>query len=360
VSGFVLKDSVLSGLGNGPDEDGIHFYNMVGASSITNTLISGSGDDNVNIQNNNNLPADLPQSTTGTITITGGSANAGVQGSGYLFGIRGTMNTTINISGVTADNNFSGGVVADNFDTATMVLKLSTSQILNNNDGVQVSNNNGSARFNISGNTFLGQDFVNVNLLKAAFSTAGTLEGAIQNNSITVANGRPTDGIFLFNAGGGALTAAVTNNTIDYAGTQRALAAQAGQDGSGSLDLTMTGNNIDVKLDGNLDAAAGMLVQAAITSPTGDGASFCGDIGGAGALKNTFTHSLGGAMAAGDIRLRQRLNGTARLAGYAGAATDTAAVATYLGGRNTLVSTATATVNVTGFASGPCAVPNVP
>ena len=59
-------------------------------------------------------------------------------------------------------------------------------------------------------------------------------------------------------------------------------------------------------------------------------------------------------MPAGDIRLRQRLNGTARLPGYAGAATDTVAVVAYLAGRNTLVNspTATATADSTGFAGG--------
>ncbi|MBK8424516.1 MAG: hypothetical protein IPL27_00465 [Lewinellaceae bacterium] len=52
VNGFTLSNSVLSGLGGGPDEDGLHFYNMVGTCAITNTSITSSGDDNVNIQNN--------------------------------------------------------------------------------------------------------------------------------------------------------------------------------------------------------------------------------------------------------------------------------------------------------------------
>nr|HVY69154.1 Ig-like domain-containing protein [Verrucomicrobiae bacterium] len=55
VTNFSLKNSVLSNLGQGADEDGIHFFNMLGTCEILNTTISSSGDDNVNIQNNTNL-----------------------------------------------------------------------------------------------------------------------------------------------------------------------------------------------------------------------------------------------------------------------------------------------------------------
>jgi hypothetical protein len=89
----------------------------------------------------------------------------------------------------------------------------------------------------------------------------------------------------------------------------------------------------------------------------------CVDIGGAGALSNTFTHSLGGAIAGGDIRVRQRNDGTMRLPGYAGGATDLTAVANYLNGRNVEVSSSTATADSSGFAGGvaciqPTTIPN--
>jgi hypothetical protein len=82
----------------------------------------------------------------------------------------------------------------------------------------------------------------------------------------------------------------------------------------------------------------------------------CADIGGAGALRNIFTHSLGGNMAAGDIRVRQRFVTTVTLPGYSGSNSDNAAVVTYLAGRNTLVNSPTATatneVGVTPGAGG--------
>ena len=252
---------------------------------------------------------------------------------------------------MTVDNNFSGGIVADGFDTATLKLDVTGSTITNNNDGVQVSANNGTSQFDIDNNDFSGNDFLATTLLKAAFSTGGTLEGAVRNNSITIANGRTTDAISIFQAGAGSLKVAVTNNQIDYAGTQRAILLQGGQDGNGSIDATITGNAIDIQLDGTGNAVAGILAQTAITGP-GNTTSLCADIGGAGTFRNSCTHSLGGSMAGGDIRVRQRNDGTLRLPGYGGTATDAAAVVTYLGGRNTVVSTSTATADSTGFAGG--------
>lgn len=325
VNGFTLSNSVLSGLGNGPDEDGIHFYNMSGTCAITNTSITSSGDDNVNIQNNTNL---APLSSVGTINISNSSFNTGVLGSGLLFGIRGTFNTTINISSVTCDNNFSGGIVCDTFDTATSDLDVTTSTIINNNDALSISDNNGNAKFDIHDNTALSpNDFVVISVLKAAFSTTGTLEGRIHNNPITVANSTTADGIFVFNAGGGSLNIGITNNTINYRGTQRAINLQTGQDGAGAINATITGNTIDMQLDGTGNAVNGILVNSGVADPSGAGSSVCVDIGGAGALSNTFTHSLGGTLAGGDIRVRQRFSNPVRLPGYAGGATDTTAVA---------------------------------
>ena len=184
------------------------------------------------------------------------------------------------------------------------------------------------------------------------------MDARIQNNIITVANGLTADGIIINNAGGGTINALVGGspggNTIDYAGSQRAIIAQAGQDGNGNTNLTVTGNSIDIKLDGANNAVTGIFAQVAVTGPPAPSntSAMCADLGGAGALSNTFTHSLGGTLAAGDMRVRQRFDGTMRLPGYAGAATDTAAVAAFLNGRNAEVSPATATADSTGFGGG--------
>ena len=123
VSNFVLSNSSITDAGNAPDEDGIHFFNMAGTSSITNTTITSTvaipnttgGDDHLNLQT---------QSGTLNLTISGGSATTANKGSGYLMGIRGTLTATVTIDGVTANNNFSGGVVIDTFDAATLTIEV--------------------------------------------------------------------------------------------------------------------------------------------------------------------------------------------------------------------------------------------
>ncbi len=344
ITGFTLSNSVLSGLGGGPDEDGLHFYNMLGTCAITGTTVTSSGDDNVNIQN---------ASGTSNITITGGSFNTGVLGSGLLFGPRVSSNTTINISGVTCNNNFSGGIVADASDLAAMEINVSGCTITNNNDAIQVSGASGNVKFDIHDNSNISlQDFVNITILKAAFSTGGVLEGKIRNNTITTENGHTADGISVFNAGAGPLKISITGNTMNYAGTQRAILMQGGQDGAAVLEGTITGNTIDIQLDGTGNAVAGILAQVIVATPSGNGTTMCADIGGAGALKNTFLHSLGGTMAGGDIRMRQRNGGPVKLPGYGGAGGDNAAVVTYLTGRNTIVSAPTATNDDALFSGG--------
>lgn len=344
VTNFTLANSALLNCGNGPDEDGLHFYNMLGTNNITSTTVTSSGDDNVNIQNDAGVS---------TINVTGGSFNTGVQGSGLLFGPRLTTNTTINISGVTCNNNFSGGVVADCSNGASMDVEVSTSTITNNNDAIQVSGASGNVKFDIHDNSNLsGQDFVNITILKAAFSVGGSLEGKIRNNSITTENGHTADGISVFNAGAGPLKIAITGNTMNYAGTQRAILLQGGQDGASALEATVTGNSIAIQLDGTGNAVTGILAQSQVADPSGAGSTLCIDMGGAGALSNTFTHPLGGTMAGGDMRVRQRFAANVRVPGYVGGATDNTAVASFLNSRNTEVSPSTASLQDGTYSGG--------
>jgi len=337
VTNFALVNSSITNVGNGADEDGIHFYNMAGSSRITNTTISGSGDDNLNLQ---------MQSGNLDLHITGGSVSGGVLGSGYLFGIRGTALANLNLDGVNSSNNFSGGVVADAFDNATMNIRVNASTSSNNNDQISISSSQASnVDADITGNTVNSTtptlDFVGISLLGAAFST-GTFDARVNGNTITIANGVTADGMSIFEAGAGTMNLAVTNNIFTYAGTQRGILIQAGQDGAGTIRGTITGNSMDIQLDGAGNAVNGILAQSGVASPSGDGSFINLDIGGAGALANTFTHSLGGALAGGDIRVRQRFSDNVNLSGYVGGATDTAAVAAYLDSRNNEVSASTA------------------
>ena len=362
VSSFSLLNSTITNVGNGADEDNIHFFNMTGTSAITNTTLThtaGGGDDNLNLQ---------MQSGTLNLTISGGSAvgtGGGVNqlGSGYLFGIRGTANATITLSSTSSTNNFSGGIVADSFDTAIMNVIVNNTTSSGNNDQLSVSaGDNSDVDLTVTGSTLsapLAGDFLPINLIGSSLDNGYVFDASITGNTITVGNGRASDGITVDNRGGGAMNLLINGNTFNYAGSQRAILMQAGTDGNSANNITITGNNIDIQLDGAGNAVAGILAQSAITGP-GVTSSLCADIGGAGAASNTFTHSLGGVIPGGDIRVRQRNDGTMRLPGYVGGATDTAAVIAYLNGRNVEVSSSTATADSTGFAGGgACTQPTI-
>jgi hypothetical protein len=148
------------------------------------------------------------------------------------------------------------------------------------------------------------------------------------------------------------LNTVISGNTLDYAGTQRAINIQGGQDGASNLNATVTGNIIDIKLDGVGNAVNGILANSQVADPSGAGSVLCADFGGASALSNTFTHSLGGTLAGGDIRVRERFAANVQLPGYAGGATNPAQVGAYLDGRNAEVSPSTATFLSGSFLGG--------
>ncbi len=342
VTNFALIDSTIGGAGNGPDEDGIHFFNMSGTGRIVNTTISGSGDDNVNVQN---------QTGNLDLHIEGGSSSNAVLGSGYLFGIRGTATANIEIENATAQDNFSGGVVADAFDNATLNVLVAGSSLTGNANQLGVSaGDNSLVDLEATGNTMTSGtgDGVAISLTGSAFDTGYVFDARLHDNTITTGNGVAADGIVINNPGAGAMNVAVTDNDISYAGSLRAILVQSGQDGNGTTRATITGNAIDIQLDGVGNAQNGILAQNALVGP-GNTSHLDLNIGGAGSLSNTFTHSLGGTIAGGDIRVRQRNDGTVNLDGYGGGATDTAAVNAYLNGRNGEVSSSTSTVQTVGF-----------
>ncbi|HEX8241730.1 MAG TPA: Ig-like domain-containing protein [Allosphingosinicella sp.] len=342
VTNFALLNSSITGVGNGPDEDGIHFYNMSGTGRIVNTTITGSGDDNLNLQ---------MQSGNLDLFISGGSASNAVAGSGYLFGIRGSATANINLANVASQDNFSGGIVADAFDNATMNLGVANSVSTGNFNQLSVSSgDNSQVDLNATGNTFTSGtgDSVAVALSGSSFDNGYVFDARLANNTITTGNGVTADGIAVNNPGGGTMNVAITDNTISYAGTTRAILIQEGQDGNGTLRATVTGNNIDILLDGVGNATNAILAQNALVGP-GVTSHMDLNIGGAGSLANTFTHSLGGVLASGDIRVRQRNDGTVNLDGYTGGATDTAAVNAYFNGRNNEVSSSTSSAQTVGF-----------
>ena len=99
-------------------------------------------------------------------------------------------------------------------------------------------------------------------------------------------------------------------------------------DGNGVLDLTVQGNQLSA-------GQRAFLLNNGSASPNifgvPDSHTVRLNLGGVGPLQNTFVHGAGGTE---DFRIRQRVNSTIILEGYAGGPADTAAVVSYIQNRN--------------------------
>jgi hypothetical protein len=198
----------------------------------------------------------------------------------------------------------------------------------------------GTSTFNISNNVITGAvpAPITVNVVSTTSTASGLLSGTISGNQLGQAgsanSGSSTsDGMSVIVNGAATINATITNNQIrqfNNIGMQFIK-----RDGAGNMNLTVTGNTVAEPVSPN--ALQGILVTSGATSgPPADSGTVCADIGGAG-LANTVTGpNFGGDL----IRVRQRFSTFVRLPGYGGGAADTAAVATYLIGRNTITNEA--------------------
>ena len=299
VTNFSLTNSTIANTGNGPDEDGLHFFNLLGTGTITNTFITSSGDDNVNIQN---------QSGTAAITVTGGSFNTGVLGSGYLMGIRGTSNPT-----VTVDRHHGQQQLQRRCRDRHVRYRHVDRRDRQQHDHQQQRRHRDQRQRRRHAVRHPRQPELCRQRLRAYLDPQGrVLDGSgrcrassatIRLSSATVR--RPTASRSSRRRWQCSRSRWRTT-TIDYRGTQRAILIQGGQDGAGQLNVTVTGNTIDMQLDGIGNAVAGILAQVAVASPSGDNTEHVRRYRRRGRLQDTFTHSLGGIIAAGDVRVRQR------------------------------------------------------
>ncbi|MGH3997449.1 MAG: hypothetical protein ACRDTJ_08305, partial [Pseudonocardiaceae bacterium] len=147
----------------------------------------------------------------------------------------------------------------------------------------------------------------------------------------TQANGVSVDA-----RGNGTFTSAVTGNVIRQC-FDRGILSEAG-DGDSVLNLTVTGNTIDQQVEAGAREAIQTNHGITSTNVFGnvDTTAVCLQLGGAGALANTFSHGPG---APDDFRLRKRQEATVRLPGYAGGTDQSAAslaqVVAFMQGQNT-------------------------
>jgi hypothetical protein len=155
------------------------------------------------------------------------------------------------------------------------------------------------------------------------------------------------------NSNGGADidTLVSSNNIFQYTNPEGLTLIQ--NDGVGSLNATVRGNIIGSQADTPNNIYGVRAIYGSDVTDTGTG---CLDLGGAGAFSNNLTGS--SPTGSFDIRLRQAGPTTLQLPGYGGTSHDTAAVGTYLVGRNTAphgadVSQPNASATYTGAANCP-------
>jgi len=277
--------------------------------------------------------------TTMNVTVTGTHFNA-TRAQQFQLSLNGT---------VTSDLVFTGNTIS-NSQTA-----------LSGGGGVIVATGGAGGiptlTYDISNNAI--RDAVGAAITVSKGSGTGSATGTITGNTIGVvlipnSGSSQGNGIFVNHVGGGTSSTTIRNNAISQY-NNNGISLQIGDatnGGNGSMLAIVESNT--TSLPGAF-ALNGFLLNAGTI--TGDAHTVCLKLGGSGAAANAIT---GGGFAANggfDARLRQRMATTVRLAGYAGANNNNAAVQSYVQSQNGGTPTVSASNSVPtggGFVGGTC------
>lgn len=342
VSGFALAGSTVLNNGDNAaaDEAGIQFQNLLGASSITESVIGGSVEDNLRIVNTAGV---LNRLTLTSVTVNANSAVTGGDGVSILGSGPAVVNVTVQNSQFTGARVNLLRVALSGSASGNVVLGSNTfgnthPAIVPGAGGVALETGGGAAAltYDISGNTF--RDALGSALSVQEGLGTGTVAGLIRGNTVGVAGVANSgslqgSGISLTSVGGGSHTVSVTGNQVRQYNNQGVLLqiGDASAGGNGTLNATVT-SNVIAQPGTAPTAKNGIHLNAGLA--TGDNPQVCVDLGGAGSLANSVAGSGSGGAAGTDLRLRQRFLTTVRLPGYAGGNADNAAVVAFEQARN--------------------------
>jgi Big-like domain-containing protein len=359
VNGFSFTNGSVAASGNASGDANVAFTNLTGSATISDSTFSGAYGDNIRVAN---TTGSLNRLTLNNINLNGNSTTTGNNAVQLTAGNGTTMNVTVTGSHFTNTRaqhfqlSLSGSATSDLVFTGNVISNAQTA--LSGGGAVVVATGGGgnpALTYNISNNTI--RDAVGTALNIAKGVGTGTASGTVDNNTIgvpTVANSGSSQGsgISIVHIGGGTSTTTVTNNHVaQYNNTGITVQiGDAASGGNGTINARVTGNT--VSNPGSL-ASNGFLLNAGTV--TGDSHFVCLTLGGAGSAANSVTGS--SANGATDIRLRQRQATTVRLAGYAGANNDNAAVQSYVQSQNGGTPTVSAANTVPtggGFIGGTC------
>jgi VCBS repeat-containing protein len=349
VTDFQIADSVVDNNGDdaATDEAGLHLTNLAGTAGIVRTPVAHSPEDNARIVNTSGTLSQLnvtdsifrdtdtvsPGNNGLLLQADGGSINADVLGSSFLRNRANGLQAVTNLTGTMTVEVNDSGTAASVFD--------------DNNIGVNLAHNSsGSFTYDVRNTTVDGLNVpagtggsaspINVNLAAAATST---MTGTLLGNTLTNSNSTTGPGIRITSNGTATLTTLVTGNNVSQV-ANRGIEIIA-RDGSSRINATVTNNVVNLN-----HALAGDAIRLDAGAVSTDTTTVCADMFG-----NTATTSAVGLFG---IRVRQRFAGTHfLLEGYAGSATDDAAVQAFLAGQNNAATTSADHAGA-GFTSGNC------
>jgi hypothetical protein len=349
VTGFTLASSTIDNNdfdnnGSGADEAGLHFTNLLGSVSITNTTVSNHPEDNARIINSSGTLSQLTiTNSTFRDTDTASPGN-----NGLLIQADGSANITADLTSSSYLRNRANGIQVINNGSGTLDVEIGTSGVAgsggtfdDNNIGVNIAHNgSGSLLFDVHHATIDGLDDltnggsaspINLNL----GSLGNTMSGSVTGNVLTNSDSSTGPGIRVTGNGAGTMTVLLQQNSISQV-ANRGIEVIA-RDGSNTINANIKNNTVTLT---NALAADGIRVDTGATST--DTTTICADITG-----NTST-TIGGVFG---IRVRQRFTSTIfRLEDYAGGATDDTAAASFLSTNNN-GATASADHGGAGFAT---------
>ncbi|TIU48999.1 MAG: hypothetical protein E5W19_15390 [Mesorhizobium sp.] len=374
VTGFTLDHTIINGSNGtsvaGVGEGNAYFTGLKGTATVSNSTFTGAALDAFHVFNNNG-------ETLNRITITGSTfatdaAAGNSSGDALVFqATNGVFNATVQSSTFTSARgdlfqlDLHGNVQSDLvFGGATGALGNTLSNnnqnIVSGGGGITISSGGAgdvaNLTFNIAHNTM--RDALGTALGISTGSGASSFNGTIDSNTIGVAgvaNSGSAQGsdIGFVTLGGADSSVTITNNLL-YQYNNDGILLQTG-------DAVDGGNHkLTAVVQGNTASNPGTFgnhgFELNAGTVAGDAQTVSLTLGGAGGLANNFTGS--GANGGTDIRLRTRFDVHVGLHGgaaaYAGAATDAAAVMSYVQAINSgTVSVTIGTGGTAGFYSTP-------
>jgi uncharacterized repeat protein (TIGR01451 family) len=351
VTGFSLSNSNVQNAGDEAAENGAYFIGLFGTVSVTGSRFTGSAFNNFGVIND----------TAGTplnMTVTGSifSSNSSIGGDGLVLDTRGGTNSNVHVGTSTftanKDDHFnvvssSNAIMNVTFDDNTLTggHASPTGQGIALRVGGPFS---GTYRFDVDGNSINGAIPTAINTGLGSSEPTGNMHGFIRNNLVGTsgvnnsgsaqgscilaeANGLGSGGVHA--APAGTYTVSITGNTLRQC-FDKGIDLLAVRDGDNNMNATVSNNNVNELDDVGLSRWAIRLeTGSSLLDETGN---VCADI-----LNNT----LNAVVQIDEMSVRARSIATMRFPGYTGGTTDTAALVTYLQGRNPAGGTATASVS---------------